>query len=92
MPPMIAGVVVVNLVGQLASGDVDLLGVDDDEVIAHVHVRAVISLVLALQAMGNGRSQATKGLSLGINEVPIAADGAGFGENRLGAQSHAHLG
>ena len=37
----VASVMVVDLVGELAPGDMDLLGVQHDDVIAHVHVRAV---------------------------------------------------
>src|SRR5262249_10823471 len=49
----------------------------------HVDVRAVISLVLALQAMGNLRSETTERLVAGVDNEPIAADGTGLGKYGL---------
>src|SRR5271170_1782364 len=81
--PDVAGVVVVDLVGELAPGDADLLRVHDDDVVAHVHVRAVVSLVLALEAMGDLRGKPPEGLVAGVDNEPIAADGAGLGKYGL---------
>src|SRR2546430_6509439 len=47
---------VVDLVGELAPGDTDLVRIDHHDVVAHVHVRAVVSLVLALEAMRDRKS------------------------------------
>src|SRR5262249_2891769 len=79
----VAGVVVVDLVAELATCDTDLLRVHDDDVITHVDVRAVISLVLALQAMGNLRSETTERLVAGVAHDPTAAEGTGLGESGL---------
>ena len=49
----IAGVPVVALVGALVAGQLHLLGVDDDDVVAHVHVRREGRLVLAAQDLGD---------------------------------------
>src|SRR5215469_18208399 len=78
-----ARVVVVDLVRQLAPGDADLLRIHHDDVITHVDVRAVIGLVLALQAMGDLRGQAAERLVAGVDDEPIAADGGGLGEYGL---------
>jgi hypothetical protein len=73
-------VVEVQLVGELAAGHADLLRVDDHDVITHVDMRAVIGLVLALQAMGDLRREPTERLAVGVDEEPVAPDGAGPGE------------
>src|SRR5271170_1101773 len=82
----VAGVVVIDLVGELAPGDADLLRVHDDDVIAHVHVRAVVRFVLALEAMGNLRGQPPERLVARVDEEPVTADGAGIG--KYGFHSH----
>jgi hypothetical protein len=42
----VAGEAVVQLVAHLLAGDRDLLGVDDDQVVARVHVRGELGLCL----------------------------------------------
>ena len=79
----VAGVVIVDLVGELATCDTDLLRIHDDDVVTHVDVRAVVGLVLALQAVGNLGSEATERLVAGVDNEPIAADGAGLGKYGL---------
>src|SRR5256714_11189986 len=78
-----AGMVVVDLVGELAPGDTDLLRIDHHDVVAHVHVRAVVSLVLALEAMSDLRGQPPERLVAGVDDEPIAPDGTGPGEYGL---------
>src|SRR2546430_9805945 len=53
------------------------------DVVAHVHVRAVISLVLALEAMGDLRGQPPERLVAGVDDEPIAPDGTGPGKYGL---------
>ena len=84
----VAGVVVVQLVVELVAGDRDLLGMQHDDVIAHVHMRAVVGLVLALEPQRNPRRQATQGFATGINDIPIAAHGRRLGEFGL---HHGHF-
>ena len=45
----IAGVTYIDLVGELLPGETDFLSVDYDYIIAAVHVRGVVSLVLTAQ-------------------------------------------
>src|SRR5467141_2469445 len=79
----VSGMVVVDLVGELAPGDTDLLRIHHHDVVSHVHVRAVISLVLALEAMGNLRGQPPERLVAGVDDEPIAPDGTGPGKYGL---------
>src|SRR6185369_15634819 len=50
--PRKAGVVVVDLVGQLAAGQCDLLGVYDDDKVTRINAGGVDGLVLAAQNVG----------------------------------------
>src|SRR3546814_14031316 len=75
----VPGEAVVHLVGQLVAGDVDLLGVDHDDVVAGVDVRGVDRLVLAAQAMREFGAEAAEGLAGGVDDVPVALDGLGLG-------------
>src|SRR5215472_17859135 len=79
----VAGVVVVDLVAELAPGDADLLRVHHHDVIAHIDVRAVVSLVLALQAVGDLRGEAPQRLVAGVDDEPVAADAGGLGKYGL---------
>src|SRR5450759_5877660 len=42
----VARVVVINIIRKLSAGDADLLGVYDNDVIAHIHMRAIVRLML----------------------------------------------
>src|ERR1700758_4502782 len=79
----VAGVVVVDLVAELAPGDADLLRVHDHDVIAHIDVGAVVSLVLALEAMGDLRGETPQRLVAGVDDEPVAADARGLGKYGL---------
>src|SRR5258708_2249967 len=82
-PADMAGVMVVDLVGELATRDPDPLRVHHDDVIPHVYVRAVIHLVLALEAMGDLRRQTPERLVARVDDEPVAADGSGLGKYGL---------
>src|SRR5436190_7986640 len=73
-PARVAGVPVVALLVELVAGDLDLLGVDDDHEVAGVHVRRVGRLALAAQRVGDTRRQASEGLALGVDDVPLTGD------------------
>jgi len=75
------GVVVVDLVGHLRARDADLPGVQHDDVVAHVDVRAVVSLVLALEAQRDLRGEPTERFTRGIDDKPVSPHGGGLGEN-----------
>src|SRR5579864_150772 len=80
----VAGVVVVDLIGELPPGNADLASVHHHDVITHVYVGAVVRLVLTLEAVCNLRGQTSERFAFGINQIPIAADAAGFGEDGPG--------
>ena len=80
----VAGEPVIHLVGQLLAGDRDLFGIDDDQVIAGVHMRGEFGFVLAAQTAREFRAQATEGLAGGINNIPILLDAVGLGADGHG--------
>jgi hypothetical protein len=75
----VAGVPVVELVLALAQRDVELGGVDHDDVVAHVDVRRPDRLVLAPQQRGDLGRDAPEALALGIDDEPRALDVGRFG-------------
>ena len=65
------GVTVGHLLVELLAGQSDLVRVDDDDVVAHVHVRGERRLVLPTEE-GSGLScQATEDDVGGVNDVPL---------------------
>src|SRR6266545_4128377 len=78
-PSRVAGVPVVALLIQLVPGYVDLLGVDDHDEITRVDVRRVFGLPLSPQRVGDARRQSPEGLTLGVDDVPVAGDLTRFG-------------
>ncbi len=81
--PQVPGVVVIHLVVQLVAGDRNLPGVQHHDMIAHVDVRAVVGLVLALEAVRNLRGEAPERLAAGVDHIPVTAHGGRIGEYRL---------
>src|ERR1700736_1752347 len=77
-----AGVVEVELRAQLVAGHADLLGIHDDDVVAAVHVRGVLGLVLAAQAHGHVAREAPERLAAGVDYEPVATDRLRSGEYR----------
>src|SRR5690606_24553024 len=70
----IARVPVVDLVSILLAGEHGLLGVHNDNVVAHVDVRRIGRLVLALEARGNDRRQAADYEAFGVDQDPLLLD------------------
>ena len=77
----VARMAVVHLVLGLVAGDAELVGVDDDDEIAGVHVRGVDGLVLATQSVCHFTGDTTEHLVGGVNHKPLVHH---FG--RLGAE------
>ena len=65
--------VVIHFVGRLRARHSNLLAVDHDDVIAHVHVRCVLGLVLAAQTMRDLNRQTPESLVFCVNDKPIVA-------------------
>ena len=63
----------------LALGEHDLVGVDDDDVVAGVDVRREDRLVLAAEDAGDLGGETAEDHALGVDDVPLAGDLAGFG-------------
>ena len=76
----VAGVPVVDLVGVLIAGEDDLLGVDDDDVVAAVDVGRVDRLVLALEAGGDQSGQPADDEAVGVDQDPLLLHLTGFGD------------
>ena len=68
---------------RLVAGDTNLLGVDDDDVVAGVDVRRVFRLVLAAQAASDFGGQAAERLVSRIDDIPVACDGLRLSTERL---------
>ncbi|MNW05240.1 hypothetical protein D3C71_2014580 [compost metagenome] len=63
---------------QLATGQLHLVGIDDDDVVTHVHVRREGRLVLAAQAAGDDRSDAAHDQPFGVDQDPLLFNLARF--------------
>ena len=69
----IAGVPVIRLVA-LGAGQLNLVGIDDDHIVAHVHMRGERRLVLAAQAHGDDRSETAQNHAFGVDKDPVLFD------------------
>src|SRR5689334_12299711 len=81
----VTAVAVVQLLVCLIAGDLDFLGVDDDDEIAAVHVRREGWLVLATEQRRNAAGNAAKRLVLGVDHPPLALLGSVFRLSNKGA-------
>ena len=72
-PAGVAGVPVVFLVTLVAS-HLHFFAVDDDHVVAHIHVRREGGFVLAAQAHRDDRSKTTKNNAFSVNQDPFLVD------------------
>src|SRR5438128_1525192 len=77
------GVVDVLLVVPLLAGQLDLVGVDDDDEVAAVGVGREDRLVLAAQDAGDGGRGAAQHLVLDVDDQPVALDGLLAAHHRL---------
>jgi hypothetical protein len=71
-PPGVAAVPVVLLLLELAPGNADPGGVDDDDEVAAVQVGRKGRLVLAPQPAGDDARQPAEGLAIGVHDPPTA--------------------
>ena len=82
----VAGVMVIDFLVPLVAGEHHLLGVDDDHIVAVVHMGGERGLVLAAQPhRDNGREPADDE-ALGVDEKPFLLDVGRFG--RMGLAEH----
>jgi hypothetical protein len=66
-----AGVLVVDLLVELAPGEADLVGVDDDHVVAAVNVRREAWLVLPPKHVGDDRRHSANNQPIGVDQMPF---------------------
>src|SRR6056297_3776268 len=69
----IARVPIIRLVA-LVAGQLDLVGIDDDHVVAHIHMRRKRCLVLAAQAHRDDRGKTAQNNALGVDQDPFLID------------------
>jgi hypothetical protein len=69
-----AGVAAVQLLASLHAGEVDLLGIDDDDVVAHVDVGRVEGAGLAGENAGGVGRKAAERLARGVDDIPLTLD------------------
>src|ERR1700738_1408984 len=69
-----AGVAAIELAVCLESGEDDFLGIDDDDVVAHINVGGVERVGLAGEDGGGGGGEAAEGLAGGVDDKPLALD------------------
>lgn len=72
--PHVPGVMKIHFLFRLPAGDLDLRGVDDDDVIAGIHVGSVHRLMLAPDYPGDLSRKATEHHATRIDDVPLMLD------------------
>ena len=81
----VARVAVVELLGQLGAGEGHLVGVDDDDEVAHVHVGGEGRLVLAAQQGCHVAGETAEDDVVRVDDQPVRLD-----VSRLGGESARH--
>src|SRR5690349_16449936 len=69
---------VIDFVGGFFAGYLNLLGIDDDDVIAGIYVRSKFGLVFAAQTQSDFGGQTTERLARCIDQIPVALYSVGF--------------
>ncbi len=62
---------VINLVSGFVSCDLDVFGVDDDDVIPGIYMGCVFRLVFAAQTPRDLGGQSTQGFAFGVDQEPV---------------------
>ncbi len=65
---------VIDFLVELAAGEADLFGVDDDDMVSAVNVRREARLVLTAQYVGDDRRDAADNQAVGVDQVPFFLD------------------
>ena len=69
-----AGVAAIELGVSLEAGEDDLLGIDDDDVVAHINVRSVEGVELAGENRSCCGGEASESFAGGVDDKPLALD------------------
>lgn len=75
----VTGVVIINTISHLFAGEDNLVGVDDDNVVAASYVRRVAGLVLSAENFRNFRAKAAEYLVGSIDDHPLLLYALGVG-------------
>ena len=75
----ITGMAVIDLLLSLVAGDLDLFGIDHDDVIADIGMRGELGLALAAQNLGNFRGQTPEDFVRSVDHEPLPLNVAGLG-------------
>ena len=79
----VTGVMIINLIGQLVAGQHDLIGVDDDHMIAGINVGSVGGLVFAAQNRGDLAGKASEHHTFSVYNIPFPLNFVGLGQERV---------
>ncbi len=82
-PTGIAGVAIIDFVGELLAREPHLIRIDDDDIVTAINVRGVAWLVLAAQNVGDDRSHTAHDQTIGIDQMPLLFDFSGLHRPRL---------
>ena len=74
----VPGVAVVVLLLRLAAGEDGILAVDDDDMVAAIHMGSEGGLVLAPQQHSGLSGYTAQGLAGGVDDIPFAVNLTGF--------------
>ena len=87
----VASVLVIGLLLQLVARQLDLAGVDHDDMIAAIDVRGEARLVLAAQMVGDDHGETPDHQSFGIDQMPLLFHLGRFDRpGDLGKRLHGH--
>ena len=79
----IARVGIINTVGHLLAGEDELIGIDNDNIVATIYVRSVVGLVLSAQEFSHLAGETAKHLILSIYHDPFLLYGRSISRNGL---------
>ena len=68
-----------DVVGAFVAGQLDLLGIDDDDIVAAIHMGCEGGLVLAAQPHRDDRGESAQDQAVGIDQQPFLVDVRRFG-------------
>ena len=68
---------------ELVAGEFDFVGVDDDDVVAAVHVWCEVGLVFAAERLCHFGGETTEDLIRSVDEQPLLIDGGLVGRHGL---------
>ena len=73
----IAGVAQILALSHFVAVEHDLVGIDDDDVVAAVEVGREVSFIFAAEDLGDDRAKATENDAFGIDDHPLLLDSSG---------------